>query len=224
MARTIDLAHAVDALLRAEGRFEPGRIQASAREMIGILVSCSALYGICLGSFGWRWEQAVYSGAKLPLLLLGTAVICIPNFYVINAILGLSQDFRRALQGILAGLATVAVCLLALAPLCMLFYVSGCDYRQAVLFNGVLFAIATWCGQITLQRHYRPLVRENPQHRIARRVWVVLFVFVAIQMAWTLRPFVGWPEREPMFFREHGHLRNAYVVLAESIWKFLHGQ
>jgi hypothetical protein len=42
-------------------------------------------------------------------------------------------------------------------------------------------------------------------------------------MAWTLRPFVGWPEREPSLFREHSHFRNAYVVLAESIWKFLHG-
>ena len=182
------------------------------------------LYGLALGSFGWRWEQAVYSAIKVPMLLFVTSLIVLPNFYVVNALLGLGKDFGAALRGIYSALAPVSISLAALAPVTLFVYVSGCSYRVAVLSNGVYFAIATFAGQVMLRRHYQPLVARNPRHRTARRVWVVLFIFVAIQMAWTLRPFVGWPEREPSFFREHSHLRNAYVVLAESIWKFLHGQ
>ena len=69
----------------------------------------------------------------------------------------------------------------------------------------------------TWARHYRPLVARNPRHRVGRAAWLFLYVFVAIQSAWVLRPFVGAPGLPTRFFRE-GAWSNAYVMLVRSVW------
>src|SRR5690606_12178620 len=137
--------------------------------------------------------------AKVPLLLASSTALCLPSFFVLNTLLGLRDDLFAALRGVLAAQATVAVTLLALAPVLALVYVSTDSYRHATLANGILFALATLAGQRTMNRHYRPLVAAEPRHRIARGAWLVLYVFVAIQLAWVLRPFIGWPARETTF-------------------------
>ena len=55
------------------------------------------------------------------------------------------------------------------------------DSANAIILNGVMFAIATTCGQVTLNRHYRPLVASNPLHKVGKRAWLTLYVFVAVQ-------------------------------------------
>jgi hypothetical protein len=87
-----------------------------------------------------------------------------------------------------------------------------------VLFNGAVFLVAALAGQVTLSRHYRPLIKANPRHRIARDAWLGLYMFVAIQMGWVLRPFVGDPALPTRFFRE-GAWSNAYVEVAELLWR-----
>jgi hypothetical protein len=59
-------------------------------------------------------------------------------------------------------------------------------------------------------------VARNPYHRVAFVLWAALYVFVGIQMAWTLRPFIGSPGAFPTFFRDEP-FTNAYVVIAELI-------
>ncbi len=39
--------------------------------------------------------------------------------------------------------------------------------------------------------------------------WIVIYVFVGIQMGWVLRPFIGDPRTPVQFFRE-GSWSNAY--------------
>ena len=68
-------------------------------------------------------------------------------------------------------------------PLTALAYVSSTDYNFAIAFNGVVFLIASVAGQVTLSRHYAPLIARNPRHRLGRRAWLVLYVFVAVQLA-----------------------------------------
>ena len=51
---------------------------------------------------------------------------------------------------------------------------------------------------------------------------MVLYVFVAIQLAWVLRPFIGSPNVPTRFFREDAW-SNAYVVVLDTIWKTLGG-
>ena len=62
--------------------------------------------------------------------------------------------------------------------------------------------------------------RSRIRHRVGQVSWVVLYVFVAIQLAWVLRPFVGSPNIPTRFFREEAW-SNAYVVVADLVWRML---
>ena len=64
------------------------------------------LYGAAMGCFralsaqsGWLL-QIVYSAAKVPILLATTFTISLPSFYVINTLLGLRNDFGRAVRSL----------------------------------------------------------------------------------------------------------------------------
>ena len=109
----------------------------------------------------------------------------------------------------------VATALLALAPVTLVGYVSSASYPFATVLNGAVFAVASVAGQLGLARHYRPLVRRDPRHRIALRAWLALYVFVAIQLAWILRPFVGAPTMRVRFLRQDAW-GNAYVHVVEA--------
>lgn len=178
-------------------------------------------YGALMGSYRLdsadRWLQVLYSAIKLPILLFATSVICLPGFFVLNSILGLRDDFAEALGAILAGQAGLSVVLAALAPLTRFLYFCDVDYRAALLLNLAAFAVATFAAQTIMRRHYRVLIRRLPHHRITLAAWLVLYSFVGIQMAWTLRPFVGSPGARVTFFRQEP-FTNAYVVVAGLIF------
>ena len=201
----------LDGLLRAEGRYAVGRGRVPVEHLLVLLLACGFLYGAAMGS-STRALQALYSGSKVPLLLAVATLVCLPNFYVVNTLLGLRDDFAAALRGILAAQAAVAVGLLSLAPLVLVLYQSSESYRLAILGNGACFALATLVGQRVLGRHYEALIRRNPRHAIGRGAWLGLYVFVAIQLAWVLRPFVGSPGLPTRFFREAAW-SNAYVEI-----------
>lgn len=169
-----------------------------------------------MGAFDVRALQAFYSGCKVPLLLACATLVCLPNFFVVNTFLGLREDFDAALRAILSAQATVAIALCAMAPLILTVYASSDNYRFAVFMNGVFFAIATLAGQRTLIRHYAPLVRANRRHRVCMLTWILLYVFVSIQLAWVLRPFIGDPGSPSTFLRADAW-SNAYVVIVRDV-------
>ena len=214
------LAGELHGLLGGTGRYSALRRRAPWGRLALALALFGFAYGAAMGSFGGRGLQCLYSGLKVPLLLLCTTAVCLPNFYVVNTLLGLREDFAAALRGVLAAQSIVAVALAGLAPVTLFGYVSSRDYVFAVVINGVYFAIATVAGQIALSRYYRPLVAARPRHRIGRAAWTVLYVFVAIQLAWVLRPFVGAPGLEVRFFREDAW-SNAYVIVFRDVWALL---
>jgi len=215
----LTLARDVNALLRHES----GRVAAPVRRrtLLMLLVLCGALYGAVMGSYGGfagdRGLQVLISASKVPLLLLATFVIALPSFFVLNTLLGVRADFETVLRALVAAQASLTVVLAALAPYTGLWYVSFDEYRPAILFNGVMFALASLAGQWHLRRAYRLLIARNPRHRLLLRSWLVLYVFVGIQMAWVLRPFIGSPQAPAQFFRS-GAWGNAYVVVARMIW------
>ena len=208
----------VDDMLRARGLLAPGTAALPGRRFAGWIVGGALLYGAVMGAYSLRPLQMVYSSLKVPLLIAVSGLICLPNLIVLNTILGLRQDLGAVLRGAALAQGTVCVSLAALAPITAVAYLSLDDYGDAVVFNGAVFLIAALGGQITLGRHYRPLIAANPRHRIARDAWLVLYVFVAIQMGWVLRPFVGNPEQPTGFFRA-GAWSNAYVEIAELLWQ-----
>jgi hypothetical protein len=207
----------VGGLLRAEGRHAAGGGRAPVRSLVALVALAGFVHGAAMGSYGGTLLQPLFSGLKVPLFLAVSTLVCLPSVLVLNTVLGLRDDLGAALRAVLAAQATLAVALASLAPLVLVFYLSVADYRTAVVANGALFALATLAGQTTLDRHYTVLVARDPRHRIARRVWLVLYVFVAIQAAWVLRPFVGRPGLPSQFLRDDPW-SNAYVVVARYVW------
>ena len=208
----------VGALLGSRGRFAAGRADAPWLVILAFVAAGGLIYGAAMGSFAGRPLQSLYSAIKVPVLVFGSALVCLPNFLVVNTVLALRDDFSAALRAVLQAQATVSLALVSLAPITLFQYSCVEQYESAMLANGIAFAVSTYAGQVTLTRHYRVLIARNPKHRKARAAWVWLYVFVAIQLAWTLRPFVGDPRMEVALFREK-MWGNAYV----AIWNMFTG-
>ena len=184
-------------------------------------------YGGVMGTYGGfggpRMWQVVYSAVKVPFLLFTTFLLSLPSFFVVNTLLGLRADFPRAFRALLATQAGLTIILSALAPYTAFWYVCGSRYQPAILFNGVMFAVASVSAQWMLRRSYQPLIESNPKHRWMLRAWLVIYVFVGIQMGWVLRPFIGDPAAPVQFFRE-GSWSNAYEVVIQMIWDVVSGR
>lgn len=210
----------MDALLRGDAGEGDARV--SWRRLLALGLAGGLFYGAVMGSYGLAPLQALYSALKVPLLAGVATAVCLPNFYTVNAVLGLREDFPTAVRAIFLAQGTVAVVLAALAPLTAFFYAGTAVYGQAVAANGVIFLAAALAGQVTLARRYRPLIAANPRHRIGRGAWLTLYLFVSIQMAWVLRPFIGDPGLPTRFFRS-GAWGNAYVEVARLLWSLLGG-
>jgi hypothetical protein len=216
-----------DSLLRAKPWAVEDGYTARKLAWLGLMVAAFGItYGAVMGSFGGvlgeRFLQVVYSAVKVPLLLLGTFVLSLPSFFVVNTLFGLRSDFSHSLRALLATQAGLTIILASFAPFTILWYVSSSNYRGAVLFNTLMFGCASVVAQWLLRRFYEPLIKRNPQHRLLLRAWLVIYAFVGIQMAWVLRPFIGYPDAPTQFFRQDAW-GNAYVRLADILWTFLGG-
>jgi hypothetical protein len=194
--------------------------------LFGCLVVFGLFYGAVMGSFRAlasqpQWaRQMLYSGTKVPLLLSASFAISLPSFYVLNSLLGLRRDFAKAVRALVAAQAGLAIILASLAPFTLLWYASSSGYSEALLFNGAMFAVASFSAQWLVRGYYRPLVTGNPRHRWLLWGWLLVYTLVAIQMAWLLRPFIGAPTQDVEFVRADAW-DNAYVVVARLVWRTL---
>ncbi len=213
----------VDDVLRQRQRTPvSARPRREMLHLVLIVVVFAAAYGAVLGSFrgiaDGRALQIVYAAIKVPMLLLATSAVAMPSFFVLNSLFGLRSDFGAAVRALVSAQAALAIVLAALAPLTAVWYLSCDDYTLAILFNAMMFAVASFAAQGLLRAAYRPLIRHNPKHRGMLWTWLVIYMFVGIQMGWMLRPFVGSAGIEVQFFRE-GAWGNAYIVVARLIFR-----
>ena len=208
----------VDALLRGENE------SSSWRHSLWYCVFFGLLYGAAMGCFGGlgaqRWAQIAFSACKVPLLLIVSFGFALPPFFVINTLLGGREEFAKALSAILEAQAALSMVLLSLAPLTLGFYISFSSYEAAVLFNFLIFAIASFSAQIIMRRRYRILIARRPIHRRLMWAWLACYGFVGVQMGWVLRPFIGAPNAPTHFFRAGGW-GNVYEVLFAMLWRIL---
>jgi hypothetical protein len=214
-----------DDLLRTGTPLRPARptpVPLRAPLLLLMIVLFGAAYGAAMGTYGGghgiRPLQMLYSGIKVPVLLLGTFALSIPSYFVLNSLLGLRQDLAAAARALLAAQAGLTIVLCALAPFTMFFYAGCNDYPWATVFNALMFTVASIAGQILLRRLYRPLIARDARHRLLVRLWLVIYAFVGIQMGWLLRPFIGHPDMPTQFFRPDSW-GNAYVHVARLFWE-----
>lgn len=213
--------HAIDDFLHGRGVFAvEAPLAGRLRWLFILLVACGMFYGAVMGSYSGltpgRLHQLLYSGVKVPLLLLATFVLCLPSFFVLNTVAGLRDDFGQVLRALVATQSCVTIVLAALSPITAFWYLCSAAYGPAILFNGLMFGVASGAAQIVVRRYYVPLIRRSERHRILLWAWFVLYAFVGIQMGWVLRPFIGDPDQPVEFFRS-GAWGNAYIVVAGLI-------
>jgi len=225
-----DLAGRFESLCARIGRpseFVPddGAGVLTVRSLLAAIGAGGAIFGAVMGTFeisgAGRWPLVLYAGVKVPSLIMVTTAVCLPAFFVLNTVLGLRDDFGRAVRAVLAGQAALALALASLSPLTRVAYESGIRHGGAQLFNAGMFAVATAVGQAVMLRHYRAIVKANPatagRHRAMLWAWVVMYVFTGVQTGWILRPYIGAPGLNVAFFREDA-FTNAYVYFLRLVF------
>lgn len=217
-------ARIMDGFLNELGRRGPVELPRRWWVLPAIVLATGPVYGAFMGSYSlatWdRWLLILYAAIKVPLLIFVTTAVCLPGFFVLNTVLGLREDFGRAMRAIFAGQVALTITLASLGPITKFAYMSGLTHRGALLFNAAMFTVATGFGQLIMLRRYRELIQlddRGPRHRLMLWMWVVLYAFVGMQFGWMLRPFVGSPGLPPSFFRDEP-FSNAYVVIVRLIF------
>lgn len=213
------LWHDADTILR--GRALEPQCAVPAGVAIGLSVLAGAWYGALMGTFGSpapAW-QMFFSAVKVPLLPAISFGLGLPALFIASTLFGLRAHFMAALRAFLAAAAGQALLLAALSPFTVLCYRSTSDYRTAILFNVLMFAVAAAGGAFLLRIYFRPLIARDTRHRKLLALWLALSLFSGVQTAWMLRPFVGDPSQPPAFVRTEGW-SNAY----EQLWRIAVGK
>src|SRR5688572_24774271 len=181
MIRTTRITPAPAILLRPDALDAGDRGSLRMHHVILAVAVWGLLYGAVMGTsggiMGERVLQPLYSAIKVPLLLVITFAIGLPSFFVLNTLLGVRDDFREALRALMLAQAALTLILASLAPFTALWYVSFENHNAAILFNGLMFAIASLSSHIVVRRLYQPLIQRNARHRVLLRLWLTIYVF-----------------------------------------------
>src|SRR5262245_55458312 len=208
----------VGALLRAPGAFirdlQVGRnLGGYAGSLVLTTILFSAGYGAILGLFQ-PGVQTLFAAAKLPVVVLGTALLCTPTFYVFNGILGSKFTFPQTLTAVLWLSAAIALVLVAFAPIAWFFTVSTRGPGFLTFLHVFVFFVATAYGIHSLNTARKYLDHLETAHTSIHGaflfLWFVIVLFVALQMAYYLRPFLEPLPDHRFFLGERGLFLEAF--------------
>ncbi len=153
----------------------------------------SAGYGAILGLFQ-PGLQTLYAALKVPIVVLGTALLCTPTFFVFNSILGSKLTLHQTLAAVLFLSASAALVLVAFAPIAWLFTVSteGPGFLRVLHLLVFLIAAAYGLRSLNTARKYLNYIdaTQTPIHGKLLLLWSGIALFVALQMAWYFRPLL----------------------------------
>ena len=198
-------------------------VREKTRAMLISSAAFLAVYGAVLGSTH-SLLQALSSAAKLPLLFLVTSIICLPALYIFSVLFGSNQRLNQSVALILSTITIIAVLLLSFAPITLFFMLTTSGYQFFKLLNVFFFTIAGIVGMVSFSQGMHLLSVSDKKEGANRRglvlyLWIALYAFVGSQMAWTLRPFVGYPGATFELVRELGG--NFYANILYSIGEML---
>lgn len=184
-------------LLRAQGAV--ARDLFSERKLYTYIAGCglimifaSLLYGAILGSVGGA-ERVLFAAFKFPVVIVGSCAICLPSFFVFQALTGARLSFKQALAAVLMLGAAAGLILLGCAPIAWFFSVSTGDDARSFLgmMHAVVIAISTGFGFHFVFRAHRYVTWKYDSKLFDGRVlllWFGLLVLVAAQMAHYIGP------------------------------------
>jgi hypothetical protein len=181
-------------------RFDGGEADAAAMRKVGLYLAMVVVAGA--GLYGWSmgirhsFTQAVASSIKVPLLFLLSLAICLPSLHSVGQLVGLRLRLAGTLGVVLNGMAATSILLASFSPLAVFFLLSGATYSFLLLFHVAVFAVCGYAGIRQTRQGFRLVGSGNDQGserrvRSVLRVWMVLYMFVGAQLAYTMAPFIG---------------------------------
>jgi len=113
----------------------------------------------------------------------------------------------------------ISLILISFAPIMLFFIVTSRQHDFTTLLNVIMCAIAGFFGISLLWKgmeHITLKSEEEPSQWILT-MWIIIYMFVGTQLAWTLRPFVGAKGDFALFRDIEG---NFYVYLMKLIGNY----
>lgn len=188
----------------------------------------SALYGAVFGL--WRAPlQALYAGAKLPLLLALLIAATTAANSVFAKIVGVPLDTRQSLACSLIFTSILATVLVGAAPASLLFTFATERHADALVgVSSESARLATRDAQLLLAYHtaligVAGLLALERLHRLLRTLagsivratqffalWLAVEILAGTQLSWILRPYLGKPTLPVQFWRD-GALQGSFL-------------
>ena len=186
------------------------------RRQSNLVSFCVAAIVIGAGSYGavigcWRDPlQAIYTGIKLPLVMLLTTLGNGLLNGILAPLLGMNITFRQSFAVVLMSFAITSIVLGALSPVALFIVwnapplvagtkTSSPEYALLQLTLAVFVALAGVIGNVRLL----PLLRQWAGNAITGRnvllAWLAGNLFLGSQISWVLRPFI-WEANRPVNF------------------------
>ncbi len=173
-------------------------------KQVGIIFLFACIYGLIMGSYN-SLLQAVVSGIKVPVLLFLALFICFPVFFVIQYMLGSRMSFYQMINMVLSGFVVHTTIMVSFAPIVLFFMLTGNNYSFLKLLHVAIFTFSGIFGMRTMIEALKfSCEKKNVYPKIGLNIfklWVVVFAFVGMQLAWNLRPFLGDKDQEFELFR-----------------------
>lgn len=180
----------------------------------------------------WRDAmQALYTGIKLPLVILLTTLGNALLNSMLAPLLGLNVTFRQSLLLVLMTFAIAAMMLGALSPvaafvvwntppLTVATWLTSPEYGMLQLTLVAFIAYAGVTGNLCLM----PLLRQLSSRAVARNVllaWLTVNLLLGSQICWVLRPFIWDPARPVEFFGPEYLRGSFYETVFEAARRLL---
>jgi hypothetical protein len=200
-------------------------LHSKLRYAVVTIITLCGFFGLVAGAYSGP-AQAVSAGLKLPFLFFATFAVCFPALFVVQVLVGSRLRLLQVAVLVFGALALTSVLLAAFVPITAFFLITGANYYFQHLLNIAIAGVAGLFGMYALHEGLSVVCEKRgvyPRKALTiMRAWAVLFAFVGIQLAWSLRPFLG-DRNQPfqVFGRYQG---NFYAAIIYAVNKLLQGE
>src|SRR5438046_7442698 len=199
-------------------------LRSKLRYAVLTIIALSGFFGLVAGAYSGP-AQAVSAAVQLPFLFFATFAVCFPAFFVVQVLVGSRLRLLQVAVLVVGAVALTCVLLAAFVPNTAFFPVTGANFYFQHLLNIVIAGVAGLFGMYALHEGLSVVCEKRgvyPRKALTiMRAWALLFAFVGIQLAWTLRPFLG-DRNQPfqVFGRYQG---NFYAAIIYAVHKLRAG-
>ncbi len=194
-------------------RIEHDESASLVRALLITVVLGAGVFGGLVGTYRGGL-QVLYCAVKLPLVLIGTLVLCAPAFVAIARATRVAIAARSVIALTLGASARFALVLAGLAPVVWLVH-GWFGYHGVVL---TIVGTCTIAGIAAAALLFSGLARATGPGLLAGVAFVVVYAVVGAHTAWLLRPFVVRPQTADVPFVRgiEGDLMDAVHTTARS--------